>query len=147
MTKRIWIDGGCDPNPGAGGYGIFVLDDGKQTEWYGHVANTTNNQMELLALIKALEMFAEDGTEIYTDSAYLLNGATSWIFKWRSNNWTTADKNPVKNQALWEKIYTLMQAKSVKLFKVKGHGDNEYNNIAHELATKGRLESDLKDEF
>ena len=133
---KIWTDGSCLGNPGPGGWG-FVATDGKNiAERSGGEKNTTNNRMELMAVIRALTAAKNHSElEIHTDSQYVKNGMQSWIKNWKKNNWKTSGKDDVKNKQLWEELYALTQKHKVKFIKVKGHSDNEYNNRCDYLAT------------
>ena len=117
----IYTDGACSGNPGPGGWGVLILGDGEPQRLCGGEAETTNNRMELMAAIKALEAFPE-GTAItlYTDSQYVKNGVTTWITGWKRNGWKTAAKKPVKNKDLWEPLDALATARTVTWKWVKG---------------------------
>lgn len=132
----IYTDGACTGNPGPGGWGyVVILKDGTTIEKSGSSAQTTNNRMEMMAAIEALEALS-DHTKInlYTDSKYLQQGITSWIIKWRQNNWLNAKREPVKNQDLWQRLDELCLKHDVSWHWVKGHSDNTYNNKADILA-------------
>lgn len=132
----IYTDGACSGNPGPGGWGTILMYQGNKKEIFGGEKDTTNNVMELTAVIeglKALKYPCE--VELYSDSAYVVNAFDKgWIYNWVKNNWKTAGKDPVKNQELWQELYTLTKTHKVKFNKVKGHSDNEYNNRCDELA-------------
>jgi len=153
-TIRIFTDGSCLGNPGPGGFGyVAVKEDIILSEYSGHSINTTNNKMELQAAIEALLSIDNpdnisriphtDNTmfEIYTDSKYVKNGITSWVKKWRVNNWLNSKKEDVKNKELWKKLDFLNQklTKKVSWFWVKAHNGNVWNNYADELAVKGSM--------
>lgn len=133
----IYTDGACSGNPGPGGWGAVLLCDGTQKEISGAQPNTTNNIMEMTAVLEALKMLKyECDVEIYSDSAYVVNCFNQgWIYNWKKNNWKTASKEPVKNRELWEELYNLTKKHKVQFFKVKGHSDNELNNRCDYLAT------------
>lgn len=132
----IYTDGACSCNPGPGGYGAILIY--KQTEKVisGGEANTTNNRMELLAVIKALSALKERcEVSLYSDSAYVVNAISQgWVYGWEHNGWKTSDKQPVKNRELWEDLIKLISYHKVEFIKVKGHADNEYNNHCDEIA-------------
>ena len=133
----IYTDGACSGNPGPGGWGALLMFEGKQKEISGAKPDTTNNIMELTAVIEALKLLkVECEVDLYSDSAYVVNGfLQGWIYNWQKNNWKTASKEPVKNRELWEELYELTQKHKVNFIKVKGHSDNEYNNRCDYLAT------------
>jgi ribonuclease HI len=133
----IYTDGACSGKPGPGGWGVFIVDNDKQEfEFFGSEELTTNNRMEMMGAIKALEQLSEEGAEveIHTDSAYLKNGITVWIHGWLKNNWKTSTKTPVKNQDLWEKLHKLMKKHTVKWQWVLGHVGVFGNERADALA-------------
>ena len=133
----IYTDGACSGNPGAGGWGAILISKTKQKEISGFEPNTTNNQMELTAVIKALEMLKFScSVNLYSDSAYVVNAINqNWLENWKNNGWVGSDKKPVKNIELWQKLDNLLSKHSVEFIKVKGHADNEYNNRCDALAT------------
>ena len=133
---KIYTDGACSGNPGAGGWAAILLFGGAKKEISGFVADTTNNRMELLAAIEGLRTVKKNcQIELYSDSAYLVNAINQkWIENWKKSGWRTADKKEVKNQDLWMQIDELNKRLSPTYIKVKGHSDNEYNNRADELA-------------
>lgn len=132
----IYTDGACSGNPGPGGWGAILMYQGNKKEISGGKSNTTNNVMELTAVIEALKLLKYPcEVELYSDSAYVVNAFTQkWIDNWMKNNWKTSNKEPVKNQELWKELYDLTQIHKVKFIKVKGHSDNEFNNRCDELA-------------
>lgn len=134
---QLYTDGACSYNPGPGGYGIVLIYNKVVKEFSGYNPNTTNNQMELTAVIeglKKLKMPCE--VTIYTDSAYIVNAMTQgWINNWQLNGWRNAKKKPVLNQELWITLLNEMQRHKIHWVKVKGHADNFYNNRCDELAT------------
>lgn len=132
---KIWTDGSCLGNPGPGGW-AFIATDGKNiAHRSGGEENTTNNRMELMAVIRALTAaHRHSEIEIHTDSQYVKNGMQSWIKNWRKNNWRTADKKPVKNQDLWQKLDELAGATKIHWVWVRGHNGEEFNEMCDELA-------------
>ena len=132
----IYTDGACSGNPGPGGWGAILMYKDIKKEISGGQSNTTNNQMELTAVIEGLKLLKfECEVTVYSDSAYTINGfEKGWIYNWYKNGWKTADKKPVKNKELWEELYGLTKRHKVTLVKVKGHADNVYNNRCDELA-------------
>ncbi len=133
----IYTDGACSGNPGPGGWGYTAIEnDAIVTEASGSEPETTNNRMELTAVIKALEEVEGDDITIYTDSQYVKNGIEVWIKSWIKRGWTTANKKPVKNRDLWETLHTLSEKRNAKWQWVRGHDGNKYNERADTLATK-----------
>lgn len=132
---KIWTDGSCLGNPGPGGWG-FVATDGIHTaERSGGEKDTTNNKMELTAVIRALRAARKHNElEIHTDSQYVKNGMQSWIKNWKKNNWKTADKKPVKNQELWQELDELASKIKIHWVWVKGHAGEEFNEMVDTLA-------------
>ena len=132
----IYTDGACSGNPGPGGWGAILMYKGTKKEISGAKNNTTNNVMELTAALEGLKMLKFPcEVELYSDSAYLVNGfLQGWIYNWQKNNWKTSNKEPVKNKEIWQEINKLTQVHEVKFIKVKGHADNEFNNRCDELA-------------
>lgn len=137
MKFKIYTDGACSGNPGPGGWGAVIFDnDNNQTNISGKEKNTTNNRMEILAAIMALKKIKSNSQiTIYTDSTYVKNGITEWMFNWKKNDWKTASKKPVKNKDLWIKLEKLCEKNKVSWKWVKGHATNKYNNLADQLAT------------
>ena len=133
----IYTDGACSGNPGPGGWGAILMYNGTSKEISGAKNDTTNNIMEITAVLEALKLLkVECSVKVYSDSAYVVNAFNQgWIENWRKNNWRTAGKDPVKNQELWVELYELTQKHKVTFIKVKGHSDNEYNNRCDFLAT------------
>ena len=131
----IYTDGACSYNPGPGGYGAILMYKGKMKKISGGDKNTTNNKMEILAVIKALECLKEPcKVNLYSDSAYVVNCFNDkWIDKWIANNWKKG-KEQVKNVELWKRLYELVCYHEVHFIKVKGHSDNEFNNECDRLA-------------
>ena len=132
----IYTDGACSGNPGPGGWGAILMYKDTKKEISGAKNNTTNNVMELTAALEGLRMLTFPcEVELYSDSAYLVNGfSQGWIYNWQKNNWKTSSKEPVKNKEIWQEIYKMTQMHKVKFIKVKGHADNEFNNRCDELA-------------
>ena len=126
----IYTDGACSGNPGPGGWGTILMYKDIKKEISGRNDNTTNNIMEMTAVIEGLKMLKHEcEVDIYSDSAYVVNAFNQgWIYNWQKNNWKTAGKDPVKNKELWEELYTLIKKHKVTFIKVKGHADNPYNN-------------------
>ena len=136
----IYTDGSCIGNPGPGGWAAIIIDQKKQHSISGKKKNTTNNQMELLAPIKALELFSKrEKIKILTDSKYVKNGITDWIKIWEKNNWKTSNKKKVKNLELWKKLNKLTNFHNVEWNWIKAHSDNQMNNLVDELARKEAL--------
>lgn len=133
----IYTDGACSGNPGPGGYAAVLIYGATEKHVSGFQPHTTNNRMELLAPISALEQLKEKcKVSIYSDSAYLVDAFNKgWIYKWSQFGWTTKDgKNELKNGDLWQKLYELSQYHQIEWIKVKGHSDNEYNNLCDKMA-------------
>lgn len=132
----IYTDGACSGNPGPGGWGAVLIYKENEKEIYGGNKNTTNNIMELTAVIEALKMLKYPcEVNLYSDSAYVVNAfEKGWIYNWLKNNWKTSGKEPVKNKELWIELYSLTKTHKVHFLKVKGHSDNKYNNRCDELA-------------
>ena len=138
---KIYTDGACSGNPGPGGWGYVIVENGQLHSNNGSESQTTNNRMELTAAIKALESSRKDERlYLYTDSTYLQKGITEWIVNWKKNNWITSAKKPVSNKDLWIKIDQLNLELDIEWKWVKAHqsdnsDDTFYNNMADELAT------------
>ena len=138
---KIYTDGACSGNPGPGGWGYVILENGELHSANGRESQTTNNRMELTAAIKALESARKDESlYLYTDSTYLQKGITEWIVNWKKNNWITSSKKPVSNKDLWIKIDQLNHELDIEWKWIKAHQSNNsddtfYNNMADELAT------------
>lgn len=134
----IYTDGACSGNPGPGGWGSILMFREHKKEISGGEKNTTNNIMEITAVIEALKLLkypCDQEVEVYSDSAYVVNAFNNkWIENWKRNNWVNASKEPVKNRNLWEELDALVTKFKVKFIKVKGHSDNEFNNRCDELA-------------
>ena len=132
----IYTDGACSGNPGPGGWGAVLIYNDNKKEISGGEKNTTNNIMELRAVIEALKLLKYPcEVDLYSDSAYVVNSfKQGWIYNWVKNNLRTASKEPVKNKEIWEELYNLTKIHKVNFIKVKGHSDNELNNRCDELA-------------
>lgn len=132
----IYTDGACSGNPGPGGWGTILMYQENKKEISGGKKHTTNNVMELTAVIEGLKLLKYPcEVELYSDSAYVVNAfEQGWIYNWIKKNWKTSGKEPVKNKELWQELYNLTQIHKVKFNKVKGHSDNKYNNRCDELA-------------
>lgn len=133
----LYTDGACSGNPGVGGYGAVLIYNGHEKRISGAEDNTTNNRMELFAVISGLKCLKEKcEVTVYSDSAYTVNAfIEGWVYEWRRNGWKKADGKDVLNADLWQTLLDLTEEHSVKFIKVKGHADNEYNNICDKLAT------------
>ena len=140
MKKEVMIytDGACSGNPGPGGFGAVLIYGNEKKEISGYYEDTTNNKMEVMAAIVALELLKEPcHVSLYSDSSYLVNAYNQkWIDGWKRNNWKNSSKEPVKNRELWERLDILTKHHDVKFIKVKGHSDNEYNNRCDVLAVQ-----------
>ena len=137
---KIYTDGSCIGNPGSGGWAAVILNGNKQDIISGRKKNTTNNQMELMAAIKALIFFSKkQKIRIYTDSNYVKEGITNWIKIWEKNNWKTANKKKVKNVELWVKLNTLSNFHDIEWKWVKAHSGDPMNNMVDKLARKAAL--------
>lgn len=134
----IYTDGACSGNPGPGGWGAILMYKDNKKEISGGKKDTTNNIMELTAVIEALKLLKYPcKVNLYSDSAYVVNAfLQKWIFGWQKNNWKTSDKKDVKNKELWQELVNLTHKHDVTFIKVKGHSDNKYNNRCDELARK-----------
>lgn len=152
---HIYSDGACLKNPGPGGYAGIILSNNSIKVISGFFEDTTNNRMELSAATESFSYFANPDIlsqkiSIFTDSQYVKNGITNWIFNWKKNNWKTANGSSVKNQSLWEKLYHLNQNLKPEWNWVKGHSDNLYNNVVDFIATtvaKSQKSFDLFEDY
>jgi len=136
----IYSDGACKGNPGAGGWGALLVTGGHRKEICGGEANTTNNRMEMTAVIRALESLKRPSTvEVHTDSQYVQKGISEWMAGWKRRNWRTADGKPVKNQDLWLQLDALSQLHRIEWKWVRGHNGHPENERADELANQGVL--------
>ncbi len=139
---EIFTDGACSGNPGPGGWGAVLRWKGHEKELFGGEAPTTNNRMELMAAIRALESLKRPSHVILTtDSTYVRDGITSWIHGWKRNGWKTAAKKPVKNEDLWRRLDEAIQAHEVEWHWVRGHAGHPENERADELARQGAAEA------
>lgn len=132
----IYTDGACSGNPGPGGWGSILMYKENKKEISGGKKDTTNNVMELTAVIEGLKLLKFPcKVKLYSDSAYVVNAFNQkWIYGWLKNGWKNSSKEPVKNKELWQELYDLTKLHEVEFIKVKGHADNEYNNRCDELA-------------
>ncbi len=138
MMKKvsIWTDGACSYNPGPGGWAAILQYGKAEKVLSGGKNETTNNVMELTAVVEGLKALKEKcSVLLYSDSAYVVNAVEQgWLHNWKANGFRTADKKPVKNRELWEELDALLSEHAVKFIKVKGHADNEYNNRCDSIA-------------
>jgi len=134
----IWADGGCRGNPGPGGWGVLLRSGGHEKELWGGEPATTNNRMELTAVIRALEALKRPvQARIHTDSQYVQKGISEWIHGWKRNGWKTSDKKPVKNADLWQELDGLAARHRLQWLWVKGHAGDPGNERADALANRG----------
>jgi ribonuclease HI len=134
---HVYTDGACRGNPGAGGWGAILRYGDREKELYGAEPTTTNNRMELMAAIQALETLTRPCDVILTtDSQYLRKGITEWLPQWKSRGWKTADKQPVKNQDLWERLEKAVAGHRIQWDWIKGHSGHEENERADALANR-----------
>ena len=131
---KIYTDGACSGNPGKGGWAAVILNGNSIEKISGSAENTTNNRMELMALISALKFVKDQNLEIFTDSKYAKDGIEKWIINWKKNGWKTSNKEDVKNKDLWIELDKLSEQKEIKWTWVKGHAGDKYNSLADELA-------------
>lgn len=135
---EIWTDGACSGNPGPGGWGALIRENGQTRELKGGEPATTNNRMELLAAISALESLPPGAVaDLYTDSQYVKGGITAWMKNWKRNGWRTADKSPVKNKELWQRLEAAASTHKVHWHWLRGHVGHAENERADELARDG----------
>ncbi len=140
MTRRvkIWTDGACSGNPGPGGYGAILQFGEREKELSGGESATTNNRMELMAAIVALEALSRPcAVDLHTDSQYVRNGVTQWLAGWKARGWRTADRKPVKNEELWQRLEEAFERHDVAWHWVRGHAGDEMNERADALARAG----------
>lgn len=136
----IYTDGACSGNPGPGGWGALLVYGGTEKEMFGGTKDTTNNRMEMMAAIQALESLKPNYSgeiELWTDSKYLKDGITTWIHGWKKRGWKKADKKPVLNMDLWKRLDAVVQGKTINWLWVKGHDGHYGNERADELAGRG----------
>ena len=135
---EIYTDGACKGNPGVGGWGAILRSGETEKELFGGVANTTNNRMEMTAVIEALRALSRScEAVVFTDSAYVQKGISEWIHGWKRNGWKTADKKPVKNADLWQTLDELARGHKIEWRWVKGHAGHIENERADQLANRG----------
>ena len=138
LITQIYTDGGCRGNPGPGGWGVVLQAGSAEKELWGGEANTTNNRMELTAVIRALGALTRPASvQIHTDSQYVQKGISQWIHNWKRNGWKTADKKPVKNADLWQELDRISQQHRITWLWVKGHAAHPGNERADTLANRG----------
>ena len=134
----VYTDGACKGNPGPGGWGVLLRWNAHEKELFGGEPNTTNNRMELRAVIEALAALKRDSSvRLHTDSKYVLDGITTWIHNWKKRGWKTAGKKPVKNVDLWQQLDDLALQYTITWVWVKGHSGHDGNERADELANRG----------
>jgi ribonuclease HI len=137
-TVEVYADGACKGNPGPGGWGVLLRAGGRERELHGGEPATTNNRMELTAVIRALEALeARSRVRLYTDSQYVQRGISEWIHDWKRRGWRTADRQPVKNVDLWMRLDELARGHEVEWHWVRGHAGHPENERADALANKG----------
>ena len=136
MSCKIYTDGSCIGNPGKGGWAAIIIKNGKKKIISGSENYTTNNRMEIIAVIKALNTIKLKQASLITDSQYVKNGIEIWIHKWKDNGWMTAEKKPVKNKDLWTKLDKIQKTKKIKWEWVKGHSSDKINNEVDRIARK-----------
>ncbi len=144
MTPQVIIhtDGACRGNPGPGGWGAILQYGEREKELWGGELATTNNRMELMGAIRALEALTRPcRVELHTDSQYVMKGITQWISGWKARGWRTADKSPVKNDDLWKRLDAARAKHTVDWRWIKGHAGHDLNERADELARRGMLET------
>ncbi|HEY9051609.1 MAG TPA: ribonuclease HI [Gammaproteobacteria bacterium] len=135
---ELYTDGACRGNPGPGGWGVLMRFNGHEKELFGGDAATTNNRMELMAAIQALETLSRPcKIHLYTDSKYVMQGITEWINQWKARGWKTAAKKPVKNVDLWQRLDKARERHTIEWHWVKGHSGHDENERADELANRG----------
>lgn len=139
---HIYSDGACKGNPGAGGWGALLISGGHRKEICGGEPDTTNNRMEMMAVIRALESLKRPSTvHVHTDSQYVQKGISEWMTGWKKRGWRTADGKPVKNQDLWQELDALSQRHRIEWNWVRGHAGHPENERADALANKGVLQA------
>ena len=135
---ELYTDGACRGNPGPGGWGVLMRFNGHEKELFGGDAATTNNRMELMAAIQALETLSRPcKIHLYTDSKYVMQGITEWINQWKARGWKTAAKKPVKNVDLWQRLDKARERHTIEWHWVKGHSGHDENERADQLANRG----------
>jgi len=144
---HIFTDGACSGNPGPGGWGALLMYDGHEKEITGGTFDTTNNRMELMAAIEALKVLKQPcQVTLSTDSTYVKDGITQWIYNWQKNGWKNAKKKPVKNADLWQDLLEATKRHDISWEWVKGHSGHPENERADELANQGMTVYNLKDD-
>ena len=139
---KIWTDGACSGNPGPGGWGVLLIAGTRRKELFGGAPDTTNNRMELMAAIEALNALKKASrVTLHTDSTYVKDGLTKWIHGWKKNGWKTAAKKPVKNKDLWQALESACARHEIDWVWVKGHAGDEGNEKADALARRGAEEA------
>jgi ribonuclease HI len=135
---EIYTDGACRGNPGPGGWGVLLISGEHRKELAGSEAHTTNNRMELMGAIRGIEALKKQGTvaRVYTDSQYVIKGISEWVAGWKQRGWKTADKKPVKNQDLWERLDALAEQHEIEWHWVRGHSGVEGNERVDQLANE-----------
>ena len=137
-TVEVYADGACRGNPGPGGWGVLLKAKGVEKELFGGEPHTTNNRMELTAVIRAIEALKRPCTiRVYTDSQYVQKGISEWISAWKRRGWRTADKKPVKNVDLWQRLDALASTHDIEWHWVRGHAGHDGNERADALANRG----------
>lgn len=137
-TVEIYTDGACKGNPGRGGWGVYLNYKGNEKELYGGELETTNNRMELMAVIQALESLTRPvRARIHTDSQYVQKGMSEWIHNWKRRNWRTVDNKPIKNLDLWQRLDELVPQHNIEWIWVRGHAGHDGNERADRLANLG----------
>lgn len=133
----VYTDGACSGNPGVGGWGAVLMYNGHEKRISAAEGETTNNRMEVTAVIEALKNLTEPcEVDVYSDSAYTVNAfIKGWVYDWARSNWIKSDNKPLLNADLWQQLYALSKTHKLNFIKVKGHADNEYNNVCDKLAT------------
>ena len=135
---KIYTDGACKGNPDVGGWGVLLKVNGTEKELFGGERLTTNNRMELLAVIRALEALTRRcNVQLHTDSKYVQQGITEWIHGWKKNGWRTSARKPVKNDDLWKELDAVSQQHDIEWLWVKGHAGHNGNEKADQLANRG----------
>ena len=138
---KVYTDGACSGNPGKGGWGAVIINkDDNVKKISGSANNTTNNRMELMAVIASLKYAHDENINVFTDSKYVKNGMETWIINWKKNGWKTANKKQVSNKELWIELDEKVNLHDIEWFWVKGHSGNHYNEIADKLAVNAMNE-------
>lgn len=144
---KIYTDGSCLGNPGPGGWAAILIHPKKTLEIFGGFSKTTNNRMEMMAAVKALERLRfRCRVTLYTDSQYLQKGISQWLAGWKRNNWITSNKTPVKNKDLWIRLDALLQKHEIHFKWLRGHAGHEYNEKCDQLAVKAAKRKNLPED-